>query len=79
MAPKITPPPNFKFWVFFSFLNSRRNSSCFKKCFFYRHESSCAIERHLDVGCHDPGQSLFSDVGANANIVDVVFPTSIVK
>jgi hypothetical protein len=70
-------------------LNSCRNSSCFKKCFFYHHESSCAIERHIcccveileiiDVGCHDPSQSLFNDVGADANIVDVVFPTSIVK
>jgi hypothetical protein len=57
--------------------------------FFYHPESSCAIERQIrcrveileivDVGCHDPNQSLFGDVGANANIIDVVFPIAVTK
>jgi hypothetical protein len=33
----------------------------------------------IEAGCHDLDQSLFGDVGANADIIDVVFLATTVK
>jgi hypothetical protein len=76
LAPKITPLPNFKYWVFFHyqvFIETLLAS----RDFFYHLESSCAVERHLCP--RDSGQSLFNDVSVNVDIVDVDFPTTIFK
>jgi hypothetical protein len=75
------PPPNFKFQVFFhsqvpiEILHVSKNVVFYDLDNSYVDERCCHVEiiKIIDVSCHDLNQSLSSDVGADADIVDMLF------
>jgi hypothetical protein len=77
------PPPNFKFQVFFHSRIPIKTLHVSKDVEFYHLDSSYVAERclchHVEileiiyVSCHDLDQSLCGDVGANVDIVDMLF------
>jgi hypothetical protein len=77
------PLPNFKFQVFFHSRIPIKTLHVSKDVEFYHLDSFYVAKRCLchhveipeiiDVSCHDPNQSLCGDVGADVDIVDMLF------